>query len=68
MKKGLWIVSGIIGIVLGYLIGNFAPIRPPGPLALDSGTYCCDRIDISQVCIKKTTACPSDKPITVLIP
>ena len=38
MKKSLWIISGIIGIVLGYLIGNFAPIRPSGTLALDSGT------------------------------
>ena len=51
-----------------YLIGQFAPPRNPGTLSLESGTYCCDRIDIAQKCIKKVTACPVDKPITVLVP
>lgn len=68
MKKNLWIISGVIGIVLGYLIGNFAPFRQFGTLALDSGNYCCDRIDISQKCIKQTGPCPADKPIVVSIP
>ncbi len=69
MKKSSWIISAIIGILLGYLIGNLVPLRqPPKKIALESGTYCCDTIDIGQKCIKKTAPCPGDKPITVSIP
>jgi len=66
-KSGL-LVAGIVGAIFGYLVGNFAPFRHPGTVSLQSGTYCCDRIDISQKCVVKTTACPADKPITVLVP
>ncbi len=68
MSKRAWILGGIVGIIFGYLIGSFAPIHKPMALALDSGTYCCDRIDINQKCSVKTSACPIEKPITVLIP
>ena len=67
MKNTAWIVSGIVGLILGFVLGSFVP-RHPSTIALESGTYCCDRIDIAQKCEKKTAACPVDKPITVLIP
>ena len=68
MNKKAWLIGGLVGLVLGYLIGQFVPPRNPGTLSLESGTYCCDRIDIAQKCIKKVTACPVDKPITVPVP
>lgn len=68
MRNKLWIISSLIGLVLGYLIGNLAPFRRPQTVLLDSGTYCCDRVDIHQKCIVKTGACPGDKPLTVTVP
>jgi hypothetical protein len=68
MNKNAWIISGLIGLIAGYFIGNIAPWHRPDTLSLTSGTYCCDRIDIGQTCVVKTSACPADKPITVLVP
>jgi hypothetical protein len=68
MKNSLWIVSGIVGLILGFVLGNFVPVRHAAAVGLESGTYCCDRIDIAQKCEKKIAACPGDKPITVSIP
>ena len=68
MKNRFWIIGTLIGLILGYLIGNFAPFRRPQTVSLTSGTYCCDRVDIFQKCVVKTAACPGDKPITVTVP
>jgi len=74
-QHGLWVVALAAGGQLMFVASGPATRgmnphlpRNPGTLSLESGTYCCDRIDIAQKCIKKVTACPVDKPITVLVP
>jgi hypothetical protein len=66
MKKSVWIVTLLVGLGLGYLIGNFAPVRRP--TSLDSGNHCCDGIGITAKREKQTGLCPADKPITVIVP
>lgn len=69
MNRRPWIIGAILGFALGYIVGCLWPLHGrPQAVALESGTYCCDRIDIAQKCEKKTAACPADKPITVLVP
>lgn len=76
-NKKAWIVSGIIGIILGILIGISLPYRPltqnspdsaraPRAEGCSSGTCCC-KTNLSD-CVQQSGLCPADRPITVNYP
>jgi hypothetical protein len=66
MNRSVWIFTLVLGLGLGYLIGNFVPLRRAA--SLESGNHCCDGIGITAKCEKQTGICPADKPIVVIVP